>query len=85
MPDGKVIRLGSAALPGEIEADVVETLRELLARAESGEINGVAIAYTLPSGTSGTVFTTVRRYQLGGAILMLQGRYQGFLLSGETD
>lgn len=79
----KVVSLNGAALPGERPEEVVETLRELLGRAESGEISAIAVAYVVANGQAGTVFAGGgKRYALGGAVLALQSRYGAFLLGG---
>ena len=80
----KVVSLSGSALPGERSEEVVGMLRELLARAEAGEISAVAMAYMVANGAAGTAWAGQgRRYGLGGAILMLQGRYAGSLIGGE--
>jgi hypothetical protein len=73
----KIHKLTEVLLPGEADAQVVEALRDLLARAERGEISGIAWAGCAPNetafngwqGAAGTMF------HLGAGIMMLHARY----------
>ena len=73
----EVHKLTERLLPGEADPELVEALRDLLARAERGEINGLAWAGCSPSdstfngwqGAGGTMF------HIAAAILCLQSRY----------
>lgn len=55
----------------EVQEDVVDTLRKALARAEAGEINGVAIAATCVDGCTWTTFS---KRDKGGLLLGAMAR-----------
>jgi len=72
-----VHKLTERLLPGEADEELVEALRDLLARAERGEISGLAWAGCTPNdaafsgwqGAGGTLF------HIGASIMALQVRY----------
>ncbi len=80
-----VITIHGNTLPGQPVPDVIDTLREMLARAERGEIHAVAIVTvdtvhdvtgTSWSGGAGT------RHALASGIAMLAQRYTEGMLRG---
>jgi hypothetical protein len=77
MSDQKIHKLTERLLPGEVDALVVETLRDLLARAERGEITAIAFAGAEPNGGAfhGWEGSGGTSLHLGAAILGLQVRY----------
>lgn len=80
-----VHKLTESLLPGEVDEELVEALRDLLARAEKGEISGLAWAGCTPNdtafsgwqGAGGTVF------HIGASILALQTRYALMMMEPE--
>lgn len=59
--------------PKAINAEVVKMLRELLAQAEAGDIEGLAYAAQLPNGSCLTESSTTDQFQrLIGAVAILQ-------------
>lgn len=67
---------------GEPDADVVEVCRDLLARAERGEISGIAYAICAPNQNHGVAWSggAGTRHLLSSGILMLSQRYASALL-----
>lgn len=61
--------------------DVVETLRDLLQRAESGNINGIAVAVHLSDETSMQYFNGTHSYSIIGRLHSLQDRILELLRS----
>ena len=80
-------KLTGCALPGEVNEDLVAALRDLLARAERGEI--VSAAWAHYSGTVNDVTATGweamggTMFQLHSAISMLSFRYAESMIAGE--
>ena len=80
-----VHKLTERLLPGEADAELVEALRNLLGRAERGEITGLAwagcnandSAFSGWRGAGGTLF------HIGASIMVLQTRYS--LMMMEDD
>lgn len=61
--------------PKAINAEVVKILRELLAQAEAGDIEGLAYAARLPNGSCDTGSSSTDYFQeLVGAVAILQHR-----------
>lgn len=88
-PNQRVVRLFAVPVEDKPETgpkinhDLVDDLKELLAKAESGEIDGAAWVTT---GTDGSITrawsgASGTRYSLGSAILMLQTSYGNALLN----
>jgi hypothetical protein len=44
----------SVPVPGEPDAEIIEKLEELLVRAKSGEIDGLAVAIVIPGDVQAT-------------------------------
>lgn len=59
----------------ECKADVLATLRELVVRAEAGELVGIAYATVSPSGDTGTGWSGYGRRDLSFGISLLNHRY----------
>lgn len=80
-----VHKLTERLLPGEADEELVAALSDLLARAERGEINGLAWAGCAPNdvafsgwqGTGGTLF------HIGACIMALQTRYSLMMMEPE--
>lgn len=78
-------KLTDRVLPGEADEELVEALRDLLDRAEKGEIIGLAWAGCAPNdmafsgwqGAGGTLF------HIGASILALQTRYALMMMEPE--
>ncbi len=73
-------------LPGETIDVVVEHLKDLLERAEAGQIHAIAVAYIEPDlscnyGVSGTIGVAPR--SLLGALRMASRQVEDIDLSGE--
>lgn len=59
-----------------VDQDVIDKLKSLLARAESGELSSIAFAYVDREGMTGSEFSEAAYgSQLLGAIAALQYRY----------
>ena len=80
-----VHKLTGRLLPGEADEELVDALRDLLARAERGEISGLAWAGCAPNdctfsgwqGAGGTMFN------IGASIMALQTRYSLMMMEPE--
>lgn len=59
----------------ECKEDVLATLRELVVRAEAGEIVGLAYTTVSPDGAVGTCWTGYGRRDLSFGISVLSHRY----------
>lgn len=51
MSDGKILKLVGVGPPSPVDADVIEALEELLAKAKAGHFNGIAVATVTSEGT----------------------------------
>jgi hypothetical protein len=73
----KIHKLTEILLPGEADAQVVEALRDLLARAERGEISGIAWAGCAPNKTVFVGWTGAgdATLQLGASVMLLHVDY----------
>lgn len=80
-----VHKLTERLLPGETDEELVEALRDLLARAERGEISGLAWAGCTPNDTafSGWQGAGGTMYHIGASILALQTRYALMMMEPE--
>jgi hypothetical protein len=80
-----VIGFRGVALPGQPVANVVDLLKDLLARAEAGDIRGVAYAVTHDGGAYGTGWEAEygQRNDIAAAIMALNNRYAQAL--GDDD
>jgi hypothetical protein len=81
----EIHKLTDRLLPGEPDSELVEALRDLLARAERGEISGLAWAACTPnddafSGWQGAGGTT---FALGASIMALQTRFALMMMDPE--
>ncbi len=80
-----VHKLTAAPLPGECNEELISALRDLVDRAEKGEIQAAAWAgYT--NSHNDTIFTGwdgagKTMFQLCAAVSMLDSRYREFLMS----
>lgn len=78
----EVVTLRGEAVRAEPDADLVEHLEALLARARAGDLRAVAYATVDDAGTAGSGWSGVfgTRHPLGSAVLMLSHRYAAALL-----
>jgi len=66
---------GEAADPRSPRQDVIEELKDLLQRAEAGEIVGVAVvSYYWDGGVAPQINGITDTYKMAGALQMLVGR-----------
>lgn len=70
-------KLTEHALPGEVDAELVDAIRDLLGRAERGEITAAAWATVSPNGDtlSGWEGMAGTLHPLAAAIMCLQWRF----------
>lgn len=72
---GKLVQLRSGhaiASPGEPDAEVVTELEDLLERAKSGQISGLAYSYTYSDGATGNRYVgVISRSQVGGLFAVM--------------
>lgn len=80
-----VHKLTDHVLEGEADQDLVDALRDLLKRAEQGEINGLAWAGCSPNGDAFTGWQGAggTMYAVGAAIMALQARYSMMMTEPE--
>lgn len=81
----KIFSLTGAPLPGDPVPQVVDMLRDLVARAERGEI--VAMAYAGIGGNADVFagWEGAHAAALGGAISGLQSIYMTRMMSGDME
>ena len=82
---GKIHKLTSVPLPGEVDAELVAELDELLAQAKRGEVIAAAwVVYrpndTLAHGWSGAGGT---RFQIGAGIMALHAHFARLMVECE--
>lgn len=73
-------------LPHQPVEDVVEVLRDLLARAERGDLTGIIYGTINANGEQGTGWTggSGTRHSLSSCLMMVSHRYTSALLEGAT-
>lgn len=81
-----VHKLTEMLLPGEVDEELVEALRDLLARAERGEISGLAWAGCTPNDTafSGWQGAGGTLFHIGASIMALQTRYALMMMDDDA-
>jgi hypothetical protein len=74
---GNIVKLTGHALPGEVDADLVQVAQDLLDRIKRGEITAMAWALVSPNDDTHTGWEGAggTRYALASAIMCLQWRY----------
>lgn len=80
-----VVAFKNSIPPGEANPDMVAVIEDLLDRAKSGELRGLAYATFASGDITGTGWegSDGSRHPLSSAIAMLQHRYTQALLGGE--
>ena len=80
-----VVAFKNSIPPGEANPDMVAVVEDLLDRAKSGELRGLAYATFASGDITGTGWegSDGSRHPLSSAIAMLQHRYTQALLGGE--
>lgn len=66
------LRTGAAVCaPGEVNAEVVAELEQLLERARSGDVQGVAIAFVHGDGASNCTYGGVITFSIVGKLVQM--------------